>query len=157
MSPPSQFPTWFKENQVKLKPIYIALSGSTIIMGIASQFISSSTESEPANAGAESIQMLLSVLGMACCFAAMIFNQWSLKPQRVNEHPLSTSQSGHVFMSFLLTWALAQSCATFGLVISVLTHDSSQYTMFGVLSLLTILAHPYTEGRVRRATSPLRR
>ena len=147
-------PTWFEENKVKLRPIYVALSVTTILMGLAAHMTITSIEpasQKSMDSGTESMQMLLSVVGMSCCFFAMVFHQWMLKPKRVKEHPLGAHVHSHILMSYLLTWILAQSCATIGLVIAVLTKDPEQYSMFGVLSLLTILAHPYTEGRVRRA------
>ena len=148
-------PSWYHDNKIKLRPLYLALSASTIVQGIAVYLAVplAGQAADSLDSGVESMQMLLSVFGMGCCFAATVFNQWSLKPKRVREHPLGANQANHIFMSFLLTWVLAELCATIGLVISVLTKDSSQYAMFGVLALLTILAHPYTEGRVRRVVS----
>ena len=92
--------------------------------------------------------MTFSILGIGMCFVASLFNQLGLK--RIRTSGANSSAMVHKLLPlFIITWALAESCAVFGLVFTIMTQDSAQYSLFGLLAFLTILAHPLSTGRVR--------
>ena len=93
--------------------------------------------------------MIFSILGIGACFVASLVHRFVLKPERLGSASNIQSFNGKVFVGFILTWAVAESCAIFGFVLAMLLKDPSLYNTFGLLSFLTILAHPVTEGRLR--------
>jgi hypothetical protein len=93
--------------------------------------------------------MIFSVLGIGACFMAYLANRFFLKPERLGDASDLDRFNGRVLVSFIITWAIAETCAVFGLVLSMLLKNPEVYTTFGMLAFLTILAHPITEGRLR--------
>lgn len=145
-------PAWYQESKTSLQMIYLSFLGSICLLIIVGFILLPIEGGAPTmNNGAESMQMLLSVVGLGLCFGSMVFNQWALKPYRAKEAPLSGDIQGHIKITFIITWALAESCTIIGFYISYILNDPYELTLFATLSLLTILAHPFTEGRVRRA------
>ena len=100
---------------------------------------------------AESLQMLLSIAGLGLCFIAMVLNQTLLKAKRVKVARQQKRERQHLMLSFTMTWSLAMSCAVCGFSLAWLLNEASHFSLFGVIALLTILAHPFTKGRIKRA------
>ena len=127
---------WIKIGFLSLIIIYGALAQTITLESLQT------TPSDPET------QMIFSILGIGMCFVASLFNQLGLK--RIRTSRASSSDMVHkLFPLFIITWALAESCAIFGLVFTIMTQDSSQYSLFGLLAFLTILAHPLSTSRVR--------
>ena len=127
--------------------IQFALMGSVLIYGLVVHLLH--LEGEPTIEDPEGIQMIFSILGIGSCFVAYLAHRFLLKPERLGDTRDADRFNGRVFVSFIITWAIAETCAVFGLVLSMLLKNPEIYTTFGMLAFLTILAHPITEGRLR--------
>ena len=140
--------------------IQFALLGSTLLYGVVAHVIHLGGEEPTAlSGGGDDLQVTFSILGLGMCFFASLFNQsWLKRLKREAKTKGTQARSvtqinrlvGALFTGSIITWALAESCAVFGFVLSFMLSDGSHYTLFGVLSFLTILAHPLSETSVRR-------
>ena len=149
-----QLPDWFYEIKSSMKLFYIGFLSSVTLIAIISYLILPATPKFVGFKGdLESVQMLLSVTALGVCFLAMVFNQWALKPKRVKNAPIGGQNKSHLMYVFIFTWALAECCALIGFYLTLVLNDPSEFFVFGTISVLTILSHPFTEGRVRRALS----
>ena len=127
--------------------IQFALMASTLIYGLVANVMS--MEGEPEISDPDGMQMIFSILGIGSCFIASLANRYFLSAKRLGDSGDPSLLTGKIFVGFVITWAIAESCAVFGLLLTIMLKDASLYTTFGALSFLTILAHPMTEARVR--------
>ena len=149
-----QLPDWFDELQSMLKLVYLGfLSTVIIITALCYLLLPAETPLVSLQGDLDSIQMLLSVSALGACFLAMVFNQWALKPKRVKQAPIGGHSKSHLLSVFVITWALTECCTFIGFYLSLALNDPNEFFVFGMISILTILSHPFTEGRVRRALS----
>ena len=127
--------------------IQFALIGSVLIYGLAVNLLPLEGESDASDP--EGMQMIFSMIGLGACFVSTLVNHLLLKPKRLGIIRDPEQLNGKVFMIFILTWAIAEVCAICGFALAFLLKDPSLYYTFGLLSILTILAHPVTESRLR--------
>ncbi len=104
-----------------------------------------SASAEPLSA---SHHALLSAGGVGACFVAMVLSRALLRPERVEE---SEDPARYVWAVFVLTWALCAVSALLGLALCALTGQLGDAAPSVLVSLLTTLAHPPTEARLRAA------
>lgn len=150
-----QLPDWFYELKSSMTRIYVWFLSTVALITLLCYLILPAASTVVSIQGdLESIQMLLSVTALGLCFLAMIFNQWALKPKRIKNTPIGGQSKSHLMYVFIFTWALAECCALLGFYLVLALNDPSEFFVFGMISILTILSHPFTEGRVRRALSP---
>ena len=145
---------WYAEAHQKVQKVYFTCIIAIIILFLVALLIlpRDQVKSVAINE-VESLQMLLSITGLGLCFIAMILNQALLKATRVKMACQQKREQQHLMLSFIITWVLALSCAFCGFGLAWILNESSQFSLFGVIALLTILAHPFTKGRVKRALS----
>ena len=127
--------------------IQFALMGSVLIYGLAVNAID--MEGKPEVSDPEGMQMIFSILGIGACFVASLINRMLLKPERLGDPSDLDRLNRKILAGFVITWAIGESCAVFGFVLAFMLKDASVYLTFGLLSFLTILAYPITEGRLR--------
>lgn len=132
-----------------LKIIQFALCMSVLIYGVL-LYITSLQAGDQAIMTDDNL-VIYSVLGVGACFIAMVVNRIGFNPKRLAELKSEEEKLQRLFVVSILTWALAEACAIFGLLSGFLTQDFSQYPLFALLSIFTILAHPFSESRVRHA------
>ena len=145
---------WYAEAHQKVQKVYFACMIAIIVLFLVALFILPRNQVKPVAINeAESLQMLLSITGLSLCFIAMVLNQTLLKAKRVKIACQQRREQKHLMLSFMITWVLALSCAFCGFGLAWMLNEPSHFSLFGVIALLTILAHPFTKGRVRRALS----
>ena len=98
----------------------------------------------------DTMKMLFSILGVGGCFAAAMINREGFNPKRYKGMKSEKEKMDRIFTVSILSWAMAESCAIFGLIFAIMSGEPSEYPLFGVLASLTILAHPASASRVRR-------
>lgn len=160
-------PNWFDSSRNRLRNIYLfCLASVAVQFAVVSMFLPRFNEPALSHPDHDSMQMLFSIGGLGLCFLAMLFNQKALNPKKVlsiakpnrsqsKDHKEHDHVKNYIMFSFIFTWFLALCSSLCGLVLSWLLNEASQFTVFGFISFLTILAHPYTEGRIKRAISLL--
>lgn len=145
---------WYQETYHTLQKVFWGQIIAILVLFMFAQFTLPRAEGQPlALNDAESLQMLLSIAGLGLCFIAMVLNQGLLKPKRVKIACQQNREQQHLMLSFVLTWSLAFSCALCGFGLAWQLNQASHFSLFAVIAVLTILAHPFTEGRVKRALS----
>ena len=145
-------PLWFEELKLTMRRVYLLLIGSIFVLTILCHTILPLEGRQPSKPiDLESSQVLLSITGLGLCFLSMVFNQWALKPKRVAMAPLGDQEKTHIISTFISTWILAWSCTIAGFSLAFISNQPSESTMFSTISVLIILSHPFTEGRVKRA------
>ena len=102
----------------------------------------------PAPPLADDLHALLSAASVGACFAAMVVSRALLRPERVEE---AEDPARHIYSSFLVTWALCVAGSLAGAALCALTGQPGDLAPSAAVSLLTALAHPPTEARVRAA------
>ena len=127
--------------------IQFALMGSTLIYGLVVNVIE--MKGKPEVSDPEGMQMIFSILGIGACFVASLVNRALLKPERLGDPNDLDQMNRKIFAGFIIAWAIGESCAVFGFALAFILKDASIYLTFGLLSFLTILAYPITEGRLR--------
>lgn len=143
-------PEWAPNVLLRARLIQGGLMMSVIAYGIVAHFAMSDESGASASTDPEGLEMNLSILGIGACFFASLAHRVLLKPERVMNPRDPDRIAGKVFIAFLMTWALAELCAVCGIILVFLTRDPSLYFTFGALSILTILAHPITEARLKQ-------
>jgi integral membrane sensor domain MASE1 len=109
------------------------------------------TLSPPPLAPAQSpddLHALLSATSVGAAFAAMLLSRALLSPARAEE---AEDPARYVWGVCVLTWALCALGAGLGLVLCAQTGRFGDLAPAASLSLLTTLAHPPTEPRLRAA------
>ena len=126
--------------------IQFALLSTVIIYGVIAHI----NESEPhPNQDPETLRLIFSILGAGMCGVAIMMNRLFTHPKHFTPEMSAEDVVGKMFTAYILTWALAESCAVFGLVLTFILAEPSTYTTFAILSGLTIVLHSLTEQRVR--------
>ena len=96
----------------------------------------------------DDLYALLSAGGVGCAFIATLLSRALLSPARVGE---AEDPVGHVWTSCVLTWGVCALGALTGLALCLWTGQLGDLAPAVTLSLLTTLAHPPAEPRLRAA------
>ena len=128
----------------QLKVIHFALMASILIYGFLIYTVKADWPEVPVS---DDDQLrLFSVLGLGACFVGMLINRSFLKKERLRNH---SSPKAGIMMGFIMSWALFESCSIFGFIYSFTNKDASQFHLFAILSLLSMLAHPPSKARIK--------
>ena len=127
--------------------IQLALLSTVVVYGVIAQL--NQSESAAADQDPEMLRIIFSVLGAGMCGVAIMMNRLFTHPKHFTPEMSAEDVAGKMFTAYILTWALAESCAVFGLVLTFILAEPSTYTVFAILSGLTIVLHSLTEQRVR--------
>ena len=127
--------------------IQLAFLSMVVLYGVVAHV----NQSEPLSLDQdpEMIRLIFSILGVGICGFAIMLNRLFTHPKQFTPEMSVDDVVGKMFTAYVLTWAIAGSCAVLGLIMTLIQAEPSTYITFAIVSGVTIVLHSLTEQRVR--------
>ncbi len=140
--------------------VFGALAASILIYGVV-VVVAAKGEPVPLD---PMLRWILAGVSVMTSVAVLVLRRARLPPLAEDESPYQRQNApppvevvpeavvAKLFTTYILTWALSESIAIYGVVLAFLSQSPKEFWPFGFAALLLILTNPPTRGRLESAT-----